>query len=455
MQNGGHSGMQGISPDRLDMALRESAAYRDLSPAAKQDLSASMAKVFGYLAETHPDDRPQTHPHAPARPFAPDLNSLRGPGGAPGGAPGGGAPAGGYPPQGVGQPVPGQPPAVPSAEGDRQNAFDEAASATSQMLGAIGFPDFVASLIQGTFQAIVDSSIQQMEAYSNLLAETAKTVDTFMADNITEDMARDHLADNYGEVFMRDLSTGAPELKVDTQSVMPGGLPSFLSNLGFDSPADINQQSVDQVVIPETRRRLAEMRHQSLATMVMMGINRIVVSDGEINAKLMFHIDANQSMSMSFSDYKPTSWTMAGQLAQGSSIGASGLLVNTTSLNAQTGVNMNTDLTGEVRVRFKSDYFPLERFADSAAIQLINNNAKVPQPAATPAPAGQPATGVPGAGGAPAPGIAPPPIPDGLAPPPLPETPGAVAAPPLPGAEPAQAAIQQSYRPGPYSGGRG
>jgi hypothetical protein len=159
------------------------------------------------------------------------------------------------------------------------------------------------------------------------------------------------------------------------------------------------------------------MRHQSLATMVMMGINRIVVSDGEINAKLVFHVDASESMQLTFNDYKPTNWTMAGKLG-GNAFGASGVVVNTLSTNAQSDVNMSTQLTGEVRVRFRSDYFPLERFADSAASQLINSHARMAQPlpegAAPPAGAGQPAAGA----------LPPPP------PPPLPQTPGA---PPPPG----------------------
>ena len=56
---------------------------------------------------------------------------------------------------------------------------------------------FVADLIRGTFNAIVTSSIQQMEAYGELLANVAKTVDQFMADNITDNQARDYLAAKY------------------------------------------------------------------------------------------------------------------------------------------------------------------------------------------------------------------------------------------------------------------
>ena len=128
------------------------------------------------------------------------------------------------------------------------------------------------------------------------------------------------------------------------------------------------------------------------------------VDDGEITAKLQFHIDASESMAMRFDQTKTTAGNMSGTAGR-SPFGAQAVMVNTSSINAQSAINLRADLTGQVRVKFRSETFPLERFADSAAIQLINGNAKVPQapgsvevpatatpPPATPAaPAPQPA----------------------------------------------------------------
>lgn len=66
-------------------------------------------------------------------------------------------------------------------------------SATDVVLDAVDFPDFVAGLLQGVFAAIVDATVQQMEAYADLLAGVAKTVDEFTADNVSEGEARDLL----------------------------------------------------------------------------------------------------------------------------------------------------------------------------------------------------------------------------------------------------------------------
>jgi hypothetical protein len=359
----GDSGQKGLQPDHLRRALLQSPAYRSLSAVQQAELADSMSKVFGYLS---------SNPDAPARQLAPDLDSLRRGG------------VGGTPAVGSQPPASAPKPTAPSPQQGR-SAVDRTGAAAQNLLGAIDFPGFVASLVQGTFQAIVDASIQQMEAYAKLLQEVSKTVDDFMADNVTDDMAKDHLADTYGDVFHRDFQSGHPQLAVTKQQSQAGQLPSFLQDLGFDSPADIDDRALNDVVVPETRRSLAEMRHQSLATMVMMGINRVVVDDGEINAKLIFNVNASEQLTFNFDEHKPTNWTLAGTLGR-NPFGASGIMVQTTNMNAQQDLNVRADLTGEVKIKFRSETFPLERFADSAAIQLINTRATVPEKREKPTP---------------------------------------------------------------------
>src|SRR5207247_1905019 len=70
-----------------------------------------------------------------------------------------------------------------------------------QLVQKVDFPAFVAGLIKGVFQAIVDSSIQQMRAYGELIANVAKTVDQYAQDNISENNARDFLAQKYPDGF--------------------------------------------------------------------------------------------------------------------------------------------------------------------------------------------------------------------------------------------------------------
>ena len=67
-------------------------------------------------------------------------------------------------------------------------------------------------------------------------------------------------------------------------------------------PTSASSRTSDSTTTPSTRRwcpaarrQLAQQRHQLLSTMVLMGINRIVVTSGRIRAKLDFHIDATDT----------------------------------------------------------------------------------------------------------------------------------------------------------------
>ena len=73
--------------------------------------------------------------------------------------------------------------------------------------------------------------------------------------------------------------------------------------------------------------------------------------------------------------------------------------VSSQKKDSDAAINVQADLTGEVDLKFKSETFPLERFADMGAIQQIQGNtanpaANTPQslsnasPASAPAPAG-------------------------------------------------------------------
>ena len=56
------------------------------------------------------------------------------------------------------------------------------ADQASGFINKVDFPQFVADLIEGTFNAIVNTSIRQMEAYADLVASVASSVDQFVAD---------------------------------------------------------------------------------------------------------------------------------------------------------------------------------------------------------------------------------------------------------------------------------
>lgn len=376
----------------VERILTSSASFQYLDPQTQQAMTESLTKITSYLAK----------PGGPGAAIA-----LAGPGDLRSQlarrSDDGNQPAEGN--KSVSAPSQQEPQSSGTQPGGGQTATGRVGEVARATLSAIDFPSFVASLIQGTFQSIVDASIRQMEAYAELVKNVAMTVDQFMVDNVSEGTARDYLADRYEGLLYTDAASNQPQLRVNQDSAPEGELPSFFKELGFSSGQDIDDEALNTRVVPAARRMLAEQRQQTLATMVLMGINRILVDTGEITAKLVFHIDASESTKLRFDQQKTTGGNMSGRAGR-SPFTANAIMVNTTNLNAQSDINVRADLTGQVSVKFRSEAFPLERFADSYAIQLINSRARVPAPQPAPATAptspAAPASPAPAAAGAPA-----------------------------------------------------
>jgi hypothetical protein len=249
-------------------------------------------------------------------------------------------------------------------------------------------------LIDGVFSAIVESSIKQMEAYAELVKNVAKSVDQYMKDNVSENQGRDYLTDKYPDFVELDLSGEQPKAKTK-DGYDDSNMPDFFADLGLSMPMDsFDDDAVEEVLVPAARKRMAMDRQQLLATMVLMGINRVVVTNGTIKSKVVFKLDTRDKIDQSFrqtaeqagSSYKTTrdSWWkrwFSGSYTNESEYGR--FKVDTVQdSNSESEVKLKTELTGEVNVNFKSDYFPLEKMTDILGVNdLQERYTKVPKTA--------------------------------------------------------------------------
>jgi hypothetical protein len=159
---------------------------------------------------------------------------------------------------------------------------------------------------------------------------------------------------------------------------------------------DIDDEENEAKLVNSARLIMAKSRQQLLASMVMLGINRIVVTDGSIVAKVKFDMRATDEAKRNYraSAYdKQTSRNTNVSAFGGSFLGFGGGSVNVNEqghvATVSTGVDESSEskldltakLQGEVRVNFKSDYLPLEKMATPQMIGAIQGNA---QPAAPP-----------------------------------------------------------------------
>jgi hypothetical protein len=298
-------------------------------------------------------------------------------------------------------------------------AAQQGAEAMANLVERVNFPRFVAGLIDGVFNAIVTSSIKQMEAYADLVKNVSKSVDQYMKDNVTENNARDYLADRYPNHLEVDIHGDKPRLKA-REEVDDGNMPDFAGDLGLkDQVTSLDSDKIEKELVPAARRRIAMDRQQLLATMVMMGVNRLVVTNGSIEASVLFELDTKdevkrkmkQKTTADWASQHESQWGAEGSYSrsgggwfsddvdQSSSWYSKGAARSTAAFNVSTTksedstakVDLHAKLAGKVNVNFKSDYFPMEKMVDALQINRVREKTA----AGGAAPEGQPGAGTP------------------------------------------------------------
>jgi hypothetical protein len=264
---------------------------------------------------------------------------------------------------------------TPASKDFQAEAARQGGRALTDTIKEVDFPKFVAGLIDGVFNAIVDASIKQMEAYAELVKNVAKSVDQYMKDNVTENQARDYLADRYPDHLEVDITGEAPKLK-PKEDADEGNMPDFFADLGLSMPVDtLDEDTVEATLVPAARQRIAMDRQQLLATMVLMGINRLVVTNGSINANVLFRLDTTdrvkrgahqtaEQMGGGSRSKRPGFWGWFSSSSERESEWGHFKVSTVQDEDTEATSKMKVELGGKVSVNFRSDVFPLEKMAD-------------------------------------------------------------------------------------------
>jgi hypothetical protein len=366
--------------------LSAAPAFRTLAPAEQQEIAQATVKVASYMANpdgvlTDPATAPATATTLAEDPITATKRRL--------------------------SQEPGQ-----VGKGFEAGAVKQGVEQFGALVQKVDFPHFVGGLIQNVFQAIVESSMQQMRAYGELVANVAKTVDDFARDNISENNGRDWLAGKFPDVFDVNVGSDSTALADGADAAAPpratlvttgenpdDDLKKVSQQVGLQKPVtDISDPAEESRLVAGARLQMARGRQQLLASMVMLGINRIVVTDGLINAKVIFDMRASDTAARKatasmLDAQKETSAQRFNASAGGwfSPVNASYASENTSEHVAtvqsavedtsESKAEVKAKLSGEVRVNFKSDYFPMEKMASPQMIAAIQGNAKPPDKA--------------------------------------------------------------------------
>jgi hypothetical protein len=323
---------------------------------------------------------------------------------------------------------PGMPPATtpdapPTAPDDkwrpderfRAEGISAGVTQAARMVREVDFPAFVASLVKGTFQAVVDASIQQMQAYGQLVQSVAQSLNDFADENVSDAEGQKKLLSKYPSVFetATDKKTGTAKLQV-RDDFDSDSMPDFSAELGLDEPVTELDEDALPKLITAAKLEVARGRQQLLATTILMGINRIIITDGKINAKIKFDFTAHDTMTR---DGTVNEWDTSQKQVQDYELGIGTryikghyekpvpIQVSSTNAQSTADIEASAKLSGEVSLNFRSETFPLERMVNTD--QLFQLNKAQSGARGTPASAATTATPPPAA---PAPAPAPAPV---------------------------------------------
>lgn len=349
--------------------LEESAAYKSLAPEAQAQLAHDMVNVSRFLADPAWLD-PAASP-ARAKALASDpVDDLK----------------------------------KRLAKDPGQVAFDakgmkQGIEGFGQLVQKVDFPAFVSGLVKGVFNAVVDASIQQMQAYAEMLAAVSKSVDQFASDHIPDAQVRDQIARRYPSIVQIDTSGDTAKL------AMREGADDKGVDIGKEfglSGVDLSDEAAELQLVNAAKMEMARQRQQLMATMVLLGINRIVVTNGKINAKVVFDIQASdqakRTAKAELHDEQSSSSTEAAAAATWSPWGAAGggfsasqshstTVGSAVDDTSESKASLKAQLSGDVQLNFKSETFPLEKMVDSGGMSLLNQRAQPTPPPAQPPPA--------------------------------------------------------------------
>jgi hypothetical protein len=267
---------------------------------------------------------------------------------------------------------------------DYNPGFQGSTEAFKDLVDSVDFPKFVADLLKAVFDANLSVMKQQTDSYIKLMKEATKGVADFVK-KVKDDDTFAYLAETKGNQY-----------NIDIEKQADGSQKLALTNP--DGEKVDTEESEVKAHIMEAKIAMAKEHRAALREVILMGVTRLVVEKGEIEASVDFSVTANRQSKKDNSNTNINTFAMEGGYGGGflGSIfgGPSGSMSETnTNINVSTSSKTATDdlsakLHGKVNIKFKTDYFKLDNFAqmygDGGVAALKPNTPTQAAPAPSP-----------------------------------------------------------------------
>jgi hypothetical protein len=263
-------------------------------------------------------------------------------------------------------------------------AFGGDTTAFKDLVDSVDFPKFVADLLKAVFDANLKVMKTQTDTYIKLMKEATKSSADFIKKVKDE------------ESFAKLAESRSDQYNVTTERGADGTTKLALTDPKGDK-LDPEDAEVKRHIL-EAKINMAKEHRAALREVLLMGVTRLVVKKGEIEAGVEFTIKANRASTAHHEDqnvntaslnmdYEPPLFGLFGGPSGSLSVNNTNIQINTSEKKATD--DLSAKLTGKVKIEFATDYFKLDNFATMYADGGV---AALKPP------------GAPGAAGAPGPG---------------------------------------------------
>ena len=255
--------------------------------------------------------------------------------------------------------------------------------AFKELVDSVDFPKFVADLLKAVFDANLKVMKQQTDAYIKLMKEATKSTADFIK-KVKDD-----------ESFARLAESRSDKYNVITEKAPDGSTKLALTNPEGEK-VDPEDSEVKRHIL-EAKINMAKEHRAALREVLLMGVTRLVVNKGTIEAGVEFSVKATRESKAHHTDQNinVTNVQMEYDSPLGGLFGGPSGSMEMTNTNIQVNTSdkkatddLSATLKGKVNIEFKTDYFKLDNFATMYADGGVS--------------ALQPAAGAPGQAGMPA-----------------------------------------------------
>jgi hypothetical protein len=241
-------------------------------------------------------------------------------------------------------------------------AFKADTQAFTDLVHSVNFPQFVSDLLKAVFDANLKVMKQQTDTYIKLMKEATKSASEFIT-KVKDDETFGRLAENKSSKYNVSTEKG----------------PDGANKLSLTTPEgekhDLEDAEVKRDILEE-KINMAKEHRAALREVLLMGVTRLVVDKGQIEAGVDFSIKATRASTAHHDDQNINVATVSQSYDSplGGLLGGPAGSFEDTNTNIQVNTSdkkatddLSATLHGKVNIQFKTDYFKLDNFASMYA----------------------------------------------------------------------------------------